>query len=101
VVRVIAAALIAFSIFHLLGIFAVIAFTPLNWGWVLSSLLEEARWLGPGIALILLERPLIRWLIPDPPRGCPNCGYSLQGLRSPVCPECGADLGSRGSRKQG
>lgn len=25
-------------------------------------------------------------------RPCPNCGYALAGLRSPLCPECGAAL---------
>jgi hypothetical protein len=25
-------------------------------------------------------------------RECPACGYSVEGLRSGVCPECGGDL---------
>lgn len=24
--------------------------------------------------------------------GCPSCGYSVRGLRSDACPECGGDL---------
>jgi hypothetical protein len=26
------------------------------------------------------------------PRACPNCRYSLSGLKQPVCPECGVQL---------
>jgi ribosomal protein L34E len=28
--------------------------------------------------------------------GCANCGYPVQGLPRPRCPECGADLRATG-----
>jgi len=54
-------------------------------------------WLGSGAALIAFERPLVRWLVPRVAGGhvCLNCGYSLKNLRSPICPECGTDIGPR------
>jgi len=53
----------------------------------------------PFIAVLFvflsIERMLVRWIVPVPPRelGCPKCGYSLKGIKSPICPECGANLG--------
>jgi hypothetical protein len=51
-------------------------------------------WLGAGVLLVLFERPLVRWLVPagSPDHTCLNCGYSLKNLKSPICPECGADV---------
>jgi hypothetical protein len=43
----------------------------------------------PGIALVVAERRLIRWLIPVPRRECPQCGYGLRQLTTRRCPECG------------
>jgi hypothetical protein len=46
-------------------------------------------------ALVFLEKPLVRWLVPASAGGentCPKCGYSLKNLKSPVCPECGMNL---------
>ena len=45
--------------------------------------------------VLLVERPLVRWLVPVSVGGenvCPKCGYSLKNLKSPVCPECGMNL---------
>ena len=59
---------------------------------------EVASWL-PVIAVLFvflgLERKLVRWIVPVPARDrtCPKCGYSLKGIKSPICPECGANLG--------
>ena len=46
------------------------------------------------VVLILVEKRLVRWIVPMPVGGpvCPKCGYSLKNLRSPVCPECGLNL---------
>lgn len=54
-------------------------------------------WLFVAAVLIVAERPLTRWLIPagSPANLCLNCGYSLKNLKSPICPECGADVGPR------
>ncbi len=53
--------------------------------WVLLPLIG-------AIGLRLLEKRLIAFLAPLPSRGCPQCGYSLVNLRSPICPECGSDV---------
>ena len=43
---------------------------------------------------VLLERPIVRWIVPLGPSQnvCPRCGYALKDLKSPVCPECGLNL---------
>lgn len=48
----------------------------------------------PGVVLAVISRRLARWLVPPGVRGdeCPHCGYSLKHLKSPICPECGADV---------
>ncbi len=48
----------------------------------------------PGVVLAVVSHRLARWLVPSGVRGdeCPNCGYSLKHLKSPICPECGADV---------
>ena len=55
-------------------------------------------WLALAGLLWLIERPLVKWLVPPPQPGCPNCGYSLRNLKTPICPECGADISGSGSR---
>lgn len=47
------------------------------------------------LALFLLERRLIHWVVPLPRTDlCPRCGYSIKNLRTPICPECGTSLKS-------
>ena len=50
-------------------------------------------WLPAGV-ISLGSRRLSRWLVPVPGAGteCPQCGYSLKNLNSPICPECGLSL---------
>lgn len=45
-------------------------------------------------AVMLIEGPLVRWLVPIGQRenSCPRCGYALKDLKSPVCPECGLNM---------
>jgi hypothetical protein len=52
-----------------------------------------AFWL-PAAILAWISRPLARWLVPvpGPMNECPQCGYSLKKLNSPICPECGLTL---------
>lgn len=47
-----------------------------------------------GILILHFSRRLAFWLIPDGFRNdlCRACGYSLKTLKSPVCPECGANI---------
>ncbi len=45
----------------------------------------------PLLPLTLIPAALIlaRKSLHPKPGTCHSCGYSLQGLQSPVCPECG------------
>lgn len=49
----------------------------------------------PGVLLGLTSNRIARWIVPAGLRtdGCPHCGYSLKNLKSPICPECGNDIG--------
>jgi hypothetical protein len=49
---------------------------------------------GPAVILLVLDRRIVRWMIPVPRMECPECGYAFEGLASPQCPECGLRLGS-------
>jgi hypothetical protein len=48
----------------------------------------------PALVIGLVSRRLSRWIVPAGLRSdaCMNCGYSLKNLKSPICPECGADV---------
>lgn len=52
-------------------------------------------WPIAATLLLVFERRLAAWLVPMPTPGnvCHQCGYSLKNLKSPICPECGADVG--------
>jgi hypothetical protein len=85
--------------------------------WVMSDAIGQACWmlvrgawtvqqlgqfrplfsLMPLVLLYFTERRIAEWIVPELPRAdlCPKCGYSLKGLESLVCPECGADLRPR------
>lgn len=52
----------------------------------------------PGL-LLVFERRLVRWMVPEPRLACPSCGYPVEKLKSPVCPECGGDIRSVSSSK--
>lgn len=47
-----------------------------------------------AFALFFVEGWVVRWIVPYPAREatCAQCGYSLKNLKSPICPECGADV---------
>lgn len=47
-----------------------------------------------AVVTLLGSRALANWIVPYPAREatCPQCGYSLKNLKSPICPECGADF---------
>lgn len=55
---------------------------------------------GGGIALLLFEPTVARWLVPSPGIGCPSCGYPIDaGSAMEKCPECGVRL--RGAPREG
>ena len=47
---------------------------------------------APGLLLALLDRRIVRWLVPLARNECPQCGYALKQLGSNRCPECGCEL---------
>lgn len=60
-----------------------------------ASLVLPAVLLGLSIVLVGWPGWIARWLVPARARAaCPGCGFSLSGLRSEVCPECGLRLGA-------
>ena len=92
------------------------------WMWILLSVLGVA---AVVLSVIFLIEPLETWFVSlviaafvlwgvlsrvrrsVPLSQCPACGYSLEGLPGPVCPECGRasdevrakSLGPRGTRR--
>lgn len=54
-----------------------------------NTAIQEAAWLIGAIALLIVQRPLVRWLVPTPPAGCVACGYPRPGSATGPCPECG------------
>ena len=44
-----------------------------------------------ALACVRLGPAIARWLVPLPPRGCPECGYPAPP-RAQRCPECGAPM---------
>ena len=53
---------------------------------------RSASWIIPALTVLLLGKPLVKWLVPLPRVECPKCGYTAQHLREPRCPECGVSL---------
>lgn len=79
---------------------ALVGSLPYNWlrpddvfRVLFHSAWNATPWLLAAVLLLLLERVLIRWLVPTPPAGCLRCGYPLAPAPNvkpyPVCPECG------------
>ncbi|GEM_PF-4311722 len=56
--------------------------------------------LGTLVAALILREWLLAGQI-RPEAGCGNCGYSIYGLPTDVCPECGAELTTVGIRRPG
>jgi len=48
--------------------------------------------LAMAIILRILEKRLVKWLVPLVRPECPECGYALIQLTEPRCPECGLRL---------
>lgn len=59
-----------------------------------EKLRADGALVGGAIAMWVLVGPMARWLvqIPRPLTRCPVCRYSLKGLASARCPECGLGL---------
>lgn len=73
----------------------VLFFSPVaQWRvWLYAGPAWDAMWRGSpwligAASLLIVQRPLIRWLVPVPRAGCVNCGYAMSTSQQ-VCPECG------------
>lgn len=88
----------------LLAIGAIILIRSITISWLRRL---EYTWLGldaawcataigilvTGVLALIFEHRLVRWLsAPVRRRICPECGYSLNGLRHHRCPECGESI---------
>lgn len=60
------------------------------WYFLDSSL---RRILAAGL-LLAVDLWLLRWLVPAGRWQCPRCGYDLENVSKPKCPECGQRLSS-------
>ena len=100
---VVRAGIVAFAFWGLWGCATQITYplSRLLQGDVPQMLLALIDWVSGSAPMLLLaaglalfEGRLVRWIVPYPPREatCPQCGYSLKNLKSPICPECGADF---------
>jgi hypothetical protein len=63
-----------------------------NWSWL---------WFGvalviPGVAMMVVSRRIVRWLVPIPRHECPQCGYAMRNLTTNRCPECGLEMSEGG-----
>jgi len=67
---------------------------PAEW---FGALVASVVFFVPGcVGFWLAARHHAQWLLDDAidvrENVCENCGYSIRGLRSPRCPECGHDI---------
>lgn len=60
-----------------------------EWWWTSNSIAFCLAFAVPAIPMWLLDGRLARLIVPMPAAVCPGCGYRLEALTSPRCPECG------------
>ena len=51
--------------------------------------------------LLAVDFWLLRWLVPAGRWQCPRCGYDLESVNQPKCPECGQRLSGEVVRSPG
>ncbi len=83
------------------NVFSTALHGQLNLGTIIDLFARPMRLVLPGLVLALASRRLAAWIVPAGGAGlradgCPHCGYSVKNLKSPICPECGGDLGGVG-----
>ena len=45
-----------------------------------------------ALAMLLISRFGLRWIVAVPKPNCPGCGYDLSKPEGPRCPECGLQI---------
>ncbi|MEL6330837.1 MAG: hypothetical protein AAFR38_14395 [Planctomycetota bacterium] len=66
----------------------------LNFRYYLTQLVIAGAFIVVGVMQFFLAGRIARWCYPMPRRTvCPECGFSIERLRSDRCPECGLRLG--------
>ena len=58
------------------------------WYWLGNVVFALAAHGVVAALLLLADRYLLAWMVPDSARGCPKCGYPTPCGVS-ACPECG------------
>ncbi len=61
-----------------------------EWWW--SGMAYSLAFAAPAVPLWLFDRWIARFIVPMPQSICPGCGYRLEALTTPRCPECGVML---------
>ena len=56
-----------------------------------SRLCLSVTYIVVGLCLALIQKRLVKWLVPVMRPACPNCGYALRDTAR-VCSECGFAL---------
>lgn len=64
----------------------------LGWDLIVREVLIHGVPIALAAILLVIERPLCRWLVPMPKVRCPGCEYTLDGTPPGRCPECGLQL---------
>jgi len=64
--------------------------------WTFASIVESLEYTAmfwiPGLVVMVLDRKLVKWIVPISKLMCPQCGQSLIHLAEPRCPECGCPI---------
>lgn len=63
-----------------------------EWWWSDNAIAFSLAFTVPAIPMWLLDRRLARLIVPMPRALCPGCGYRLEALTAPRCPECGVAI---------
>lgn len=56
------------------------------------GLVWAVPWLGLAVLLWLFHDRIAKAVVPRMERTCGECGYSLRGLKTDRCPECGTEI---------
>jgi len=63
-----------------------------EWWWSSNAIAFSLAFVVPAISIWVLDRWLARLIVPMPRALCPGCGYQLEALTAPRCPECGVAI---------
>ncbi len=109
VIRVVAVVLLAWGGFRVVSrvLFAVLGNGDIRTAWTVwtgagesQGVFQGVPMVMVGIALAVLGRRIVVWVVRPPEWGCASCGYAV-AANDVVCPECGRRVGGGKSRGGG